>query len=374
MNASKDNNRFGLSRYIPSDIRRIVRQRCGFGCVICGFAFYQYEHFSPKFSEAKEHNEDGITLLCARCHNEKTVGRLSMRKLMSSIENPHCIKTGKSFGPLEFTNEEPIVQIGTTQFRNPQSIFTINGENILSIRKPNEEGEPYLLSFKPTEGGSGIENNQWISRTSDWDIEVKGRMIIVREGKRKIRLMIENLPGDIFMIHEINVEFMNYSIKSKKISQKEIGDFEIEKNKVIVVENPHGQEIARFSGTPGSVNEIQWDNILEIEGDFVKQEIDKMTINRGNFNIVPNLKSGVFQIKNVTIKGANLEISYAKELRGFIALVNKIFKPGRKINPKGKRDFKFSYRMLKHNGLINQLSPNDKSQVDNLYKSLFPRG
>lgn len=33
----KDNiNKQGISRDIPDPIKRDVRQRCGFGCVICG--------------------------------------------------------------------------------------------------------------------------------------------------------------------------------------------------------------------------------------------------------------------------------------------------------------------------------------------------
>lgn len=32
------------SRNIPLPIQREVRQRCGFGCVICGMPLYEYEH------------------------------------------------------------------------------------------------------------------------------------------------------------------------------------------------------------------------------------------------------------------------------------------------------------------------------------------
>lgn len=31
-----ENNKYGLTRDIPEDVKRKVRKRCGFGCVICG--------------------------------------------------------------------------------------------------------------------------------------------------------------------------------------------------------------------------------------------------------------------------------------------------------------------------------------------------
>ena len=48
-------NEHGLPRHIPADVARAVRQECGFGCVICGVALIQYEHFDPEFAEAREH-------------------------------------------------------------------------------------------------------------------------------------------------------------------------------------------------------------------------------------------------------------------------------------------------------------------------------
>lgn len=53
-------NKYGLKDTISSLVKREVRQRCGFGCVNCGNAVYQYEHLDPTFAEAKELNRPGI--------------------------------------------------------------------------------------------------------------------------------------------------------------------------------------------------------------------------------------------------------------------------------------------------------------------------
>jgi len=60
---------------IPPDMKRQVRQRCGFGCVICGIPFFHYDHI-VEFSEVHEHTADNITLLCGTHHDQKTRGLL----------------------------------------------------------------------------------------------------------------------------------------------------------------------------------------------------------------------------------------------------------------------------------------------------------
>ncbi|HDZ0790542.1 TPA: hypothetical protein RRT77_004528, partial [Klebsiella pneumoniae] len=51
-------NKFGLKRYIPSEIRKRIRIDAGYGCVICGGLFVDYEHIEPEFSKAVEHDPD----------------------------------------------------------------------------------------------------------------------------------------------------------------------------------------------------------------------------------------------------------------------------------------------------------------------------
>jgi hypothetical protein len=71
-------NKHGLPRSIPSHIKQEIRQRCGFGCVICGFGFYDYEHFDPDFVDAKSHSPEGMTLLCSQCNQKRARKRLSV--------------------------------------------------------------------------------------------------------------------------------------------------------------------------------------------------------------------------------------------------------------------------------------------------------
>jgi len=62
---------------ISDPIKREVRQRCGFGCVICGVPIYDYEHMVPH-TEVQEHLANNVTLLCPTHHREKQTAASSL--------------------------------------------------------------------------------------------------------------------------------------------------------------------------------------------------------------------------------------------------------------------------------------------------------
>ncbi len=74
------------SRNIPLPIQREVRQRCGFGCVICGFPLYEYDHLKG-WPNVQEHIASDITLLCDKHHREATSGLLPREKVIEAKEN-----------------------------------------------------------------------------------------------------------------------------------------------------------------------------------------------------------------------------------------------------------------------------------------------
>src|SRR4051812_43597484 len=102
-------NRYGLSRDIPSEVKRAVRQRCGFGCVICGSAIVEYEHIDPEFVRARNHEATGIALLCPTCHSRKTRNFLSRRRVIEAAANPAARVAGFAFSELESTRSHPYV-------------------------------------------------------------------------------------------------------------------------------------------------------------------------------------------------------------------------------------------------------------------------
>jgi hypothetical protein len=83
------------SRNIPLPIQREIRQRCGFGCIICGLPLYEYEHMEG-WASVKRHVAEEITLLCDKHHKEKTNGLLPLDMVREAINNPYNLREGIS--------------------------------------------------------------------------------------------------------------------------------------------------------------------------------------------------------------------------------------------------------------------------------------
>ena len=127
-------NKYGLSRYIGPNIARQIRQACGYGCVICGDAIFQYEHIDPEFAEAREHSPEHIAALCGGCHDKITRGFWSKNKVKEARQNPVCKQQGFSHSSLDIAAKGNfIVKIGSTEFVNLGTIIEINDDIILAI-------------------------------------------------------------------------------------------------------------------------------------------------------------------------------------------------------------------------------------------------
>jgi len=219
-------NKHGLSRTIPETVKRKIRKNSGFGCVLCGCAICEYEHVDPEWHEALTHNPNKMTLLCGSCHSKKTRGIYSADLIKEAMRNPVCKTKGFSFDYLDFGRQKPIVQLGKTTFDNPLSLISINGVSYFSIIPPDPQfrGEPYKISalFSDNDENSiiGIKDNIWYGNAKNWDVETKGRQIIVRKKKGEISLKIENIPGDRFIIHKLDMNINGYLIHSDNSGMK----------------------------------------------------------------------------------------------------------------------------------------------------------
>lgn len=187
-----ETNQFGLKRKIPADIRREVRQRSKFGCVICRSAIYQYEHILPEFKDAKEHHADNIALLCPTCHNNVT-----KKRIPKSVVQKHYAEVQQEVFNLPPRDSEYFVNhyqhlrvdIGKCKFNEHRAIINIDGIDVLSYRKDQESGG-YVVTgrFYDSKGNKLFEiiDNEWIGPTDIWDVEQEGTRLVIRGGSRDI--------------------------------------------------------------------------------------------------------------------------------------------------------------------------------------------
>jgi len=215
----KRRNKYGLSRYISSPIRRVVRKKCGFGCVICGLAIYKYHHYNPPFSEARRHDPNKIALLCGSCHTYIHGGMWSEDKIRIAHQNPKCLENGFSHGLFDFGNNNPTIVFGNSVFDDVTIIIQVFKTAILKITPPETLGSPFRLSgiFCDSNGKESfrIVENEWQGSISNWDVEQKGSRLIVRMGNHKVALRLRVNPPNEFIIEKINMYFKGASINGR---------------------------------------------------------------------------------------------------------------------------------------------------------------
>lgn len=207
-----EKNKYGLPRKIPSHIKREVRKRCGFGCIVCGCGLIQYEHVDPEFHEAKSHEPDAIVTLCPTCHASVTSKFWSKDRVKRHALDPACLKEGFLKHVFDFyTDGHPSVQFGGVLLKNCPTPIEIFGTPLISIKPPECEGGPFLLSgtFCDKSGSPTLKivDNEWIAFSNSWDVEVSAGGIVVRNGPRDVVLKLSVLPPHTLVIERLKMTF-----------------------------------------------------------------------------------------------------------------------------------------------------------------------
>lgn len=183
---------------IPLPMQREIRQRCGFGCVICGLPLYEYEHMLG-WANVKEHVAEDITLLCDRHHRERTGGLLPIEEVRRANADPYNLRTGVSKPyDLHYSGASCEANIGGNTFTTADAgygtvMVPVSVDGIVLLGFILAEGHLLLnmvLFDESNELVLHIRNNELVYRPDAWDIELIGRQLIVREASRKILIDI----------------------------------------------------------------------------------------------------------------------------------------------------------------------------------------
>ncbi len=205
-------NRHGLSRNIPSETKRKIRKECGFGCVVCGGAIYEYEHIEPEFANAKAHEVDKIALLCGSCHLKVTKGLWSKEKISEHRKNPFSFEHGDSRYLMDISVRNKFhISLGKCVFIDTTNLIEIDNKVILKILPPEIKNTPprIIANFFDQHGNevASIDNNEWIGNVTAFDIEFIGSEISIRSKKYEIDLKIKITHPNIINISKINLKY-----------------------------------------------------------------------------------------------------------------------------------------------------------------------
>jgi hypothetical protein len=194
---------------IPDPMKRSVRQRCGFGCVVCGVPIYQYEHME-EYSVVKEHKEDNIILLCPNHHQDKTSGRLSIDEVKKHAENPRNKKTDHTSPYNRLFVSGPRVEffvsntkyISTIEDGGSFDAIRIFGKTVVGCKRENDN---ILLNIVMTDHSGEfvleVSNGEIIVSTGVWDYTLEGKEIIIRSGPGQIEFKM-SIDGSVVTIEK----------------------------------------------------------------------------------------------------------------------------------------------------------------------------
>ncbi|MFP5500736.1 MAG: HNH endonuclease [Gammaproteobacteria bacterium] len=215
-------NQYGLGRTVPAAVKREIRSRCGFGCVICGLAYYDYEHFDPDFKDAKAHDPNGMTLLCMQCNQKRARGTLSAETVSRANANPKCKSDGFASELFDFGPEPVVVKFAGVTFIDCPILIQVCGIDLLSFSPPKDAGGPVLLSgFLADSSGAitlKIVDNEWYAGDENWDVEVSGPKITIRRGLGDIALQIRVQPPHALIVEKIEMVFEGYFLSGDEKS------------------------------------------------------------------------------------------------------------------------------------------------------------
>jgi hypothetical protein len=225
-------NKHGLSRYLSPIIKREVRKRCGFGCVVCGTAIIQYHHFEPEFVDATEHVPNGITLLCSNCHEKVKKNLFDYDFIVSKNQKPYCTNSGFAKDIFYVGSEAITFKLGKAWFKR-LDIILYNNHPIISFSPPEMKDGPILLNTVLYDENESellkIIDNEFIIGTHHYDVETTSNQLVIREKAGKINFKLTQIANKEIAIQKIDMNYKGFKIKVK--------------NEMFIVNSPSGSRL-----------------------------------------------------------------------------------------------------------------------------------
>ena len=171
-----------------------MRQRCDFGCVVCGLPLYQYDHIEA-YSKVRKHEASNITLLCAKHHDLKTRGQLPAKVVQQRNANPFNRGGGKTAGhDLFYEQNFAAVVAGGNRvqaFGHSADAIKIDGHTLVGFELVEDV---LMLNMDLRDGHGGtllkIFRNEMVHATHHWDYAFVGQRLSIWHAERDIALTI----------------------------------------------------------------------------------------------------------------------------------------------------------------------------------------
>ncbi len=203
-----------MGRSIPESIKRQVREKCGYGCVVCGAPLYEYAHLIP-YSENQQHSEDNIILLCSNHHSLDSKNSINitqdyaeyidqpfnMRRDNPSAFNLFCKKrehrVGIGSNTIIFDCPELDQECEIINYLgyNPISVSIEQSELFINLTLTNIFGQPaFSIKRNELKLGKGIYDFPWIGSVLTLHSGLGHKVIIDLNNDNSISILEIEMP------------------------------------------------------------------------------------------------------------------------------------------------------------------------------------
>lgn len=202
------------TRYIPSDIKRYLRQESLFGCVLCGSPIIEYHHIIP-FHQVKVHKKEDMVVLCPEHHHRADCGEIPSGVLYQAKKNPvnkNRDTISKDFYLLNFKTLK--IKAGSNTYIRTPVLLEVDNNPLLTVK---EDGLYALFNAKfynrHNKLLAEIKDNEWIAYKNKelWDIQYSpGHLKINRE---KGNILLEFVINDRILELRAMMFFNGYKVE-----------------------------------------------------------------------------------------------------------------------------------------------------------------
>jgi len=136
------------------------------------------------------------------------------------MKNPECKKQGYTDDAFDIGNQFPTIQFGPVTIDRCKSVISANGQSIFWVNKPETEGAKFRINacLLDEEGKEllTISDNHWEIGIDVWDVEVKGRNILIRKKYGAIALQLRLDPPKLLVVERVNMNVLGYALQGNE--------------------------------------------------------------------------------------------------------------------------------------------------------------
>lgn len=185
-----------MSRYIPVNIRKKLRNEVNYGCPVsgCGSPYLSYHHFDPPYEKGESHNPEGMIALCLGHHKQADIGTFTNKQLRELKQNPF-LSEPEVKGRINWLRNEVIFKGGGFLAIRTNTFLKVAGKKTIWAKRTHNGTLLLNMDVRRKDGSKLLQiiDNDWVVRgpISDLEVTTGGRIIDVTAPQNGVTIKLK---------------------------------------------------------------------------------------------------------------------------------------------------------------------------------------